>query len=393
MINEFTFHNFTESALSDRAHMHLEGHVSDLIAILAWAAKHDIPFLEALAGYVPTNRKWGALVSYAQMGKMEEAAENPEKSQFLNLNRNIGRTPWQKFMDKLKDGQPLSSALSALKAVPAYIKEAIKEAEAKGNLKTVLPLLAERLHDSESSAGKWKMMMLYPLTQIFTISFIITGLMVFIVPNFAMIFYDLLGGEPLPEVTQMVINASFFLKENFIYIVAVITVLFSLFTVLSSYGLFSNFLFYLPFVGTRVKQFVLYDVARSMSCFMTTGNDILYSAEATMHCQKCIPAKIMLKRFTADLRTGTNWLDAWERHIKLGSPIHFWMLRNAAARDKVAEGFVHLQNYLGEEIHFFSGKIMVVLEFFITLGSAVIVGSVILALFMPLAKIITSLSW
>lgn len=392
MINEFESHDFTLPALSDKAHMHLSGHVADLIATLAWAVKHDIPFLDALAEYVPKNSKWGPPVSYAQMGKMEVPDEGKKKS-ILDANITIGRVPWHSFMDKLKDGQPLSSALIELrKYIPKYILMAIKEAEARNNLKTALPLLAERLHNSESSLRSWKQMLLYPMVQLYVMGCVITGLMIFIIPNFVKIFDDLLQGEPLPGVTQSVITVSAFIKENFSEIAFTIVILGVLIPMLLRGGLLVNFLFSLPFVGRKVKLFVLYDISKSMSSFMAAGDDVLQAAESTMHCQKCIQARIRLKKFIADARSGNSWIDAWERHMNLGSSIHLWMLRNAASREKVAEGFVHLQNWLGEELHFFSSKFQAVCEFILTLGNAAIVGAIVMSMFLPLTRMIWALA-
>ena len=395
MINEFESHDFTLPAISNKAHMHLTGHVADLIATLAWAVKHDIPFLEALAEYVPKNSKWGPSVSYAQMGKMQKPEEESGggKKTFLDMNITIGRVPWQKFMDKLKDGQPLSLALNELRRqIPNYILMAIKEAESRNNLKTTLPLLAERLHSGESSLRSWKAMLAYPIVQLSVMAFVITGLMVFIVPNFMKIFDDLLQGEPLPGVTQLIINTSSFVKGHLSEIVSIIIVLFVLLRVTARGGVLVNLLFSLPFAGRKIKLFVLYDVAKSMSCFMAAGDDVLQAAESTMHCQKCIQVRIRLKKFITDVKAGSNWVEAWERYMNLGSPIHLWMMRNAASREKVEEGFVHLQNWLGEELHFFSSKFQVVCEFFLTLGNATIVGAIVLALFLPLTRIIWAMS-
>jgi type II secretory pathway component PulF len=392
MINEFESHDFTLPALSDKAHMHLNGYVADLIATLAWAVKHDIPFFEALAEYVPKSQKWGASVSYAQVEGLGTPDEGKKKS-LLDINITISRKPWQRFMDKLKDGQPLSSALSELKVqIPNYILMAVKEAETRNNLKTTLPLLAERLHSSESSLRKWKTMLAYPIVQLYVMFFVITGLMVFIIPNFMKIFDDLLQGEPLPEATQMVINTSVFVKGNFALIVFTTIVLLVLITATLRSGLLVNILFSIPFAGRKIKQFVLYDVAKSMSCFMAAGDDVLQAAESTRHCQKCIQVRIRLKKFINEIKAGNNWIEAWEKHMNLGTSIHLWMVRNAASREKVADGFVHLQNWLGEELHFFSGKFQTVCEFLLTLGNAMIVGTIVLALFLPLAKIIWAMS-
>ena len=385
MLNEFEPHNFTLPALSDKAHMHLDGHVADLIATLAWAVKHDIPFIDALAEYVPKNKKWGPQFSYVQMGGMK--TEKKEVNSILNIQ--IGpKMPWERFMDKLKDGQPLSAALSEFKrALPKYIVMAIKEAEARNNLKTTLPLLAERLHDTENFSNNCKVIIIYPLVQLITMTGVICGLMIFIVPNFVKIFDDLLQGEPLPEITQMVIGVSRFLQDHLGLILLIIVALF-LFSKTVLRNIFVDILFVLPFIGSKIRLFVLYDIAKSMSCFMTVGDDIVQAAESTMHCQKSILAKLAMKNFIKDVRSGYKWIDAWERHLNFGAPIHLWMVRNAASREKVAEGFVHLQNWLGEELHFFSSKFQAACEFFLTLGNAIIVGSIAVALFLPIVKII-----
>ena len=41
-------------------------------------------------------------------------------------------------------------------------------------------------------------------------------LLVFIVPKFEQIFNDMLGGKPLPGLTQFVIDASNVLKDHFL---------------------------------------------------------------------------------------------------------------------------------------------------------------------------------
>ncbi len=390
MINEFELHDFTIPVLSDKAHMHLNGHVADLIATLAWAVKHDIPFIEALAEYVPKNKKWGPPLSYAQTGGMK--TQKKKSNSILNIQ--IGpKMPWQRFMDKLKDGQPLSAALGEFKRkIPNYIVMAIQEAEAKNNLKVTLPLLAKRLHDTEGSVQNWKKLLTYPLVQLVVMYIVITGLMIFIIPNFTKIFDELLCGEPLPEVTQIVINISTFMREHFWIIWSIIVFSFFLLSKTILRNILVDILFMLPFIGAKIRLFVLYDIAKSMSCFMTVGDDIIQAAESTMHCQKSLPARLKLRAFVKDAKAGNNWIDAWERHLNLGAPIHLWMLRNAASREKAVEGFVHLQNWLGEELHFFTNKFQTVCEFFLTLGNATIVGSIVIALFMPLTRIIWAMS-
>ena len=186
----------------------------------------------------------------------------------------------------------------------------------------------------ESSLRDWKTILAYPMVQLSVMAFVITGLMVFIVPNFMKIFDDLLQGEPLPELTQLVISASAFVKDNFSEITFIIIIISVLIPVLSRSGLLIDFFFLLPFVGRKIRLFMLYDVAKSMSCFMAAGDDVIQAAESTMHCQKSFQIRVRLKKFIADVRAGSSWIEAWERHMNLGSSIHLWMMRQCRFKGK-----------------------------------------------------------
>jgi type IV pilus assembly protein PilC len=81
-------------------------------------------------------------------------------------------------------------------------------------METVLKRLAEFMEKAQRVAGKVKSAMVYP-TLVLTVAGLITaGLMVFIVPKFAKMFDEMLPGEPLPTLTQIVINTSDFMKNH-----------------------------------------------------------------------------------------------------------------------------------------------------------------------------------
>jgi type II secretory pathway component PulF len=387
-------YDFKGPALSDKSHMHLEGAVADLIGTLSWAAKNNIPFPNALADYVPKNRKWGpplSLEEQQQMFKKDEPKFSGLKG-ILNI-RLDGRWKWHRFLERLNHGEPLSSALQVFNnAVPQYLIGAIRHAELQNNLRTVLPLLAERMHHDESVRREWKMMMIYPAVQLLITYIILTGLLIFIVPNFMKIFSELLEGEPLPEILIFIKNVGLYMRMNFLSIDAIIFILGLLYVTSLRLSLWSNCFFWVPLLGMKLKEHVLYEIAKSMNSFTTAGCNVIEAAEATSTCQRCFWARIALRRFINDTRSGMKWIDAWEKHLNIGKPIHLWIIRNAASREKIDEGFVHLQNWLGEELHFFSIKLKNTFEVSLTLFNAVIVGTVVLSLGVPLWRIIYYLS-
>ncbi|MCK5835495.1 MAG: type II secretion system F family protein, partial [Lentisphaeria bacterium] len=99
----------------------------------------------------------------------------------------------------------------------------VKAGEASGNLEEVLERLAEFKEKAARISTKIKSASMYPAV-VFTVATVITvGLMLFIVPKFQQIFADMLGkNEPLPPLTQAVVNASEFMQNHYIIILGVI---------------------------------------------------------------------------------------------------------------------------------------------------------------------------
>lgn len=90
----------------------------------------------------------------------------------------------------------------------------IKAGEASGAMESVLNKLAEFMEKSAKLKAKVKSALTYPVA-VLTIALSITGgLMVFIVPKFAKMFQEMLAGEPLPMLTQVVMNISDFMVQS-----------------------------------------------------------------------------------------------------------------------------------------------------------------------------------
>lgn len=90
----------------------------------------------------------------------------------------------------------------------------VRAGEASGAMEEVLNRLAEYIEKSERMKKKVKAGMTYPVV-VLTIAVAITlGLMIFIVPRFAEMFDELLEGVPLPGLTLMVVGISNMLVSN-----------------------------------------------------------------------------------------------------------------------------------------------------------------------------------
>ena len=98
----------------------------------------------------------------------------------------------------------------------------VKAGELGGVLELVLLRLAEFQEKAQKIKNKVVSAMFYPIIVLLIAILIMGFLLVFIVPKFEAIFADMLGGKPLPALTQFVIGASTFVKSNIFIIIGAI---------------------------------------------------------------------------------------------------------------------------------------------------------------------------
>ena len=117
--------------------------------------------------------------------------------------------------DQVEGGATFSEALAGHpKSFNKLYVSMVRAGEASGAMEVVLTRLAEFMEKAARIAGKVKSAMVYPISVLVIAGGITAGLMIFIVPKFAKMFDEMLPGEPLPELTQFVIDASNLLADH-----------------------------------------------------------------------------------------------------------------------------------------------------------------------------------
>ncbi len=125
----------------------------------------------------------------------------------------------------VEGGSTFSDALAAHpKSFSKLYVSMVRAGEASGALETVLSRLAEFMEKAQRISGKVKSAMIYPLVVLTVAGLITAGLMVFIVPKFAKIFGEMLPGSELPALTRFVIHVSDIMKNDALYVVIGIVV-------------------------------------------------------------------------------------------------------------------------------------------------------------------------
>src|SRR6266849_6538321 len=125
-----------------------------------------------------------------------------------------------KLADSVQGGGTFSEGLAQHPLIfnDLYVNM-VKAGELGGVLELVLGQLAEFQEKAAKIKNKVAAAMVYPII-VMTMAIGIMGfLLIFIVPKFEQIFYDMLGDKPLPAITTFVITVSKFVESHWLVII------------------------------------------------------------------------------------------------------------------------------------------------------------------------------
>ncbi len=117
--------------------------------------------------------------------------------------------------DQVEGGATFSEALANHpKSFNKLYVSMVRAGEASGAMEVVLVRLSEFMEKAARIEGKVKSAMVYPISVLCIAGGITAGLMIFIVPKFQKMFEEMLPGESLPMLTELVMKTSDFMAKK-----------------------------------------------------------------------------------------------------------------------------------------------------------------------------------
>lgn len=183
----------------------------------------------------------------------------------------------------VESGLSLSDAMAKhIKVFPPIFINMVRAGETGGVLDEVLARVADHFEGEMTLKGKIKSAMTYPIAMLFLVLVILTAMLVFVVPAFEKMFSDM-GGE-LPFITQMLVNLSKFVSGwGGLFLVGV-----TIFGVIlfnwwkgteSGRFIWDSIKLRIPVVGPVVKKLALARFTRTLSTLVAAGVPILSALE------------------------------------------------------------------------------------------------------------------
>jgi type IV pilus assembly protein PilC len=266
----------------------------------------------------------------------------------------------------------------------------VKAGELGGVLEVVLQRLSEFMEKAQKIKGKVIAAMFYPVAVLIVATAILIILMVKVVPSFQSVFEGMLDGAQLPAFTRLVLGISSMIKDHIVYTtagIAVLVVIF-LFFIKTKFGRYAwdKFKLKVPVVGPVVSKVAIARFTRTLGTLVSSGVPILQ-------------ALTIVKETAGNVIIG-NAVNAVHESVKEGEtitapleasgvfpPMVISMVDVGEQTGALPEMLLKIADNYDEEVDNAVSAMTSLLEPIMIVFLAVIVGSIVIAMFLPLIEL------
>jgi type IV pilus assembly protein PilC len=270
----------------------------------------------------------------------------------------------------------------------------VKAGEVGGVLELVLSRLAEFQEKAAKIKGKVISAMVYPMIVLGLAMAIMGFLMVFIVPKFEQIFHDMLGDKPLPVITQFVIGISKFVQGNWLVLIG------GMIAIVAGYKFASRtaggrmvidrIKLRVPLFGDVIRKTAISRFSRTLGTLVTSGVPILQALNITRETAGNSVISNAIGRVHDSVKEGESIVQPLEASGAF-PPMVVSMIDVGEETGQLPEMLLRIANVYDDEVDNSVAAMTASLEPIMIVFLALVVGTIVIALFMPLISIISGL--
>ncbi|MBA3830989.1 MAG: type II secretion system F family protein [Chthoniobacterales bacterium] len=271
----------------------------------------------------------------------------------------------------------------------------VKAGELGGVLELVLGRLAEFQEKAQKVKNKVKSAMIYPIIVLSLAMIIMAFLMVFIVPKFQSIFHDMLGDKPLPVITQFVISVSDFMQNHWLLLIGALVASIVAFRFFSrtpgGRATLDRAALRAPLFGDLTRKSSISRFARTLGTLVTSGVPILQALNITRETADNTVIANAIMQVHDSVKEGESIVQPLEAS-KAFPPMVISMIDVGEETGQLPEMLLKIAEVYDDEVDNAVAGLTSMLEPIMIVLLAVVVGTIVIALFMPLVSIIGGLN-
>jgi type IV pilus assembly protein PilC len=271
----------------------------------------------------------------------------------------------------------------------------VKAGEAGGVLEVVLGRLAEFAEKSEKIKNKVKGAMIYPIVVLVAAVGITAFLLVAVIPKFKQVFNDMLGGASLPALTEFVISASDYIQANGVTIAIGIAIIVFVFKVVGKTE--KGAYFYdamslkMPVTGTLAQRSAVSKMTRTLGTLLASGVPILQSLVIVRDTTGNRVIAEAIQNIHDSVKEGESMTQPLSQ-CKVFPPMVVSMVEVGEETGAMADMLTRIANTYDDEVDNAVAGMTAAIEPALIIVLAVVVGTIVVAMFLPMIKIISSVS-
>ena len=271
----------------------------------------------------------------------------------------------------------------------------VKAGELGGVLEVVLDRLAQFMEKAMRIKGKVKAAMFYPIAVLIVAIVIMAILLIFVIPKFKDVFGDLTGEDGLPEFTQFVLDISDTVKENAF---GTATGMFAFMLTLSLCGkskhgrfVLDKLALFFPIIGPVVEKVSIARFARTLGTLINSGVPILQALNIVKDTSGNTVVAQAVQDVHDSVKEGETIVAPLEAS-RVFPPMVISMVDVGEKTGDMPQMLEKIADTYDEEVDRAVESMTSLIEPVMIVFLAVIVGSIVIAMFLPLIKMIESIS-
>ncbi len=302
----------------------------------------------------------------------------------------------EKIADSVQGGSTFSEGLAQHpRLFNKLFVSMVKAGEAGGVLELVLQRLAEFQEKAAKVRNKVKSAMFYPIAVMVIAVVIVCYLMVAIVPKFQQIFKDMLNGKPLPALTQGVIDVSEFVQAYYVWVAAGVALVVVGWKAWSRTAggrrVIDKLKLRLPVFGDLTRKSAIARFTRTLGTLVTSGVPILQALTITSETADNALVSEAITRVHDSVKEGESIVSPMEGS-GIFPPMVLSMVDVGEETGQLPDMLLKIAEVYDDEVDNSVAGLTSLLEPLMIIFLAVVVGTIVIALFLPLVTIIQEMS-
>jgi len=270
----------------------------------------------------------------------------------------------------------------------------VKAGELGGVLEVVLSRLSEFMEKAQKIKGKVIAAMFYPCAVLVVATCILIILMVRVVPSFKAVFEGMMEGRALPAFTRLVLGISGMVKDNILMTLAIVVAFLILFNLAlrTKLGrrLWDMFKLKVPVVGPVVSKVAISRFTRTLGTLVSSGVPILQALTIVKETAGNVIVSNAVNLVHESVKEGET-ITAPLEASGIFPPMVISMVDVGEQTGALPEMLLKIADNYDDEVDNAVAAMTSLLEPIMIIFLAVIVGSIVIAMFMPLIDLMNNI--